>query len=45
MLIVGEKEIEQNTVGVRSRVDGDIGAVKLQEFVNRVSEEVKNYVK
>lgn len=45
MLVVGQKEIENNEVGVRSRADGDVGAVKLQEFVNKVSEEVKNYTK
>lgn len=45
MLVVGEKEIEQNTVGVRSRADGDVGAIALQEFVNRVDEEIKNYTK
>ncbi len=45
MLVVGEKEIEENTVGVRSRAGGDIGAVKLQEFVDKVSKEVKNYTK
>lgn len=45
MLVVGQKEIENNEVGVRSRADGDVGAVKLQEFVNKVEEEVKNYTK
>ena len=35
MLIVGDKEIESNTVGVRSRVDGDIGAMKLDEFYEK----------
>ena len=45
MLVVGQKEIENNEVGVRSRADGDVGAIKLQEFVNKVSEEVKNYTK
>ena len=45
MLVVGEKEIEENSVGVRSRADGDIGTVKLQEFVNKISEEIKNYTK
>lgn len=36
MLIVGEKEIEQNTVGVRSREEGDIGAVSVKEFIKKV---------
>lgn len=36
MLVVGEKEIEQNTVGVRSREEGDIGAVSVEEFIKKV---------
>ena len=33
MLIVGDKDIENNTVGVRCREDGDLGAMSLDEFV------------
>ena len=36
MLIVGDKEVENKTVGVRSRTDGDIGAMKLEEFIEKV---------
>ena len=36
MLIVGDKEIESNTVGVRSRADGDIGAMSVEKFVGRI---------
>ena len=43
MLVIGEKEIEANAVGVRSRTDGDIGQMKLDEFVEKVVDEVKNY--
>lgn len=43
MLVIGDKEIEANTVGVRSRTDGDIGQMKLDEFVEKVVDEVKNY--
>ncbi len=35
MLVVGDKEIETNTVGVRSRADGDIGAMNLDDFVEK----------
>ncbi|MGM9972465.1 MAG: threonine--tRNA ligase [Clostridiaceae bacterium] len=41
MLIVGEKEAEQNTVAVRSRGNGDEGSSSLEVFVSRVLEEVK----
>ena len=43
MLVIGDKEIEANAVGVRSRTDGDIGQMKLDEFVAKVVDEVKNY--
>jgi len=35
MLIVGDKEQESNTVGVRSRQDGDIGAMSVEEFCEK----------
>ncbi len=43
MLILGDKEIEANAVGVRSRKDGDIGQMKLAEFMERIKKEVENY--
>lgn len=36
MLILGQKEVEANTVGVRSRADGDIGAMSIEEFVKEL---------
>jgi threonyl-tRNA synthetase len=33
MLIVGDKDIENKTVGVRCREEGDLGAMSLDEFV------------
>lgn len=41
MLIVGEKEVENGTVSVRDRGEGDIGAIKIDEFVEKVVEEIK----
>ena len=41
MLVVGEKEAEQNTVAVRSRAKGDEGSFSLEDFVSRISEEIK----
>ena len=35
MLVVGDKEQEENTVGVRSRQDGDIGAMTVEEFLEK----------
>ena len=45
MLIIGNKEVETNSVGVRSHKDGDIGAMELAEFVNKIKEEIDNYSK
>lgn len=40
MLVIGEKEIEQSTVSVRSRKDGDMGAVTVDEFIAKATEEI-----
>ena len=39
MIIIGKKEQESGTVGVRSRTEGDIGAVNKEEFIAKVKEE------
>ena len=36
MLIVGDREIEQGTISVRNRVEGDQGASTLDDFAKRV---------
>ena len=45
MLVVGNKEQEKGEVGVRNRKDGDIGAMKLEDFVAKVDEEIKTFAK
>ncbi|HRK23042.1 MAG TPA: His/Gly/Thr/Pro-type tRNA ligase C-terminal domain-containing protein, partial [Fimbriimonadaceae bacterium] len=40
MLILGDRDLEEGTVGVRSREDGDLGAMKLDAFLGRVSGEL-----
>ena len=42
MLVVGDKEQTAGTVAVRSRGEGDLGAVPLAEFVARLDKEVKH---
>ncbi|MTI69771.1 MAG: threonine--tRNA ligase [Firmicutes bacterium] len=42
MLIVGEKEVESKTVSVRSRDEGDKGAVDINKFIDNVTEEIEN---
>jgi len=45
MLIIGDKEIESNAVGVRKRGEGDIGAIKIDEFISKLKSEVDKFVK
>ncbi len=40
MLIVGDKEAETGTVSVRSRKDGDIGALPLDAFIAKITKEI-----
>jgi len=42
MLVVGEKEMESNTIGVRKRGEGDLGAVDVDQFVAQIAAEIKN---
>ena len=45
MLVVGDKEQEEGEVGVRNRKDGDVGAMKLEDFVEKIDEEIKTFAK
>ena len=40
MLIVGEKEVEGNTVSIRSREEGDIGAKSVEEFAKEIVDRI-----
>ena len=42
MIVVGDKDIENNTVSVRDRRDGDIGSMSVSDFVAKICEEVAN---
>ncbi len=41
MLIVGDKDIENNTVSVRSRKDGEKGAMSVESFIMDLVEEIE----
>ena len=41
MLVIGKKEEENGTVGVRSRSEGDLGAIAKEEFISKIKEEEK----
>ncbi len=44
MIIAGEKEMNEGTVSVRSRKNGDLGAMPVEEFIKMLAEEVENKV-
>ncbi len=41
MILVGDKDIENNTVSVRDRKEGDLGAMSLQSFIDKAMEEIE----
>jgi threonyl-tRNA synthetase len=44
MLIVGEKEQEEGKVSVRKQGEGDLGSVLIQEFADRINQEVADKI-
>ncbi|MBR1970795.1 MAG: threonine--tRNA ligase [Clostridia bacterium] len=44
MLLVGDKDIENNTVSIRDRRDGDIGSMAIEEFIAKITEEVEKKI-
>lgn len=40
MLVIGEKELESGTVAVRSRKNGDMGSVSVDEFIATITKEI-----
>jgi len=41
MLVIGDKEVDSRSVAVRSRKDGDQGTLSIDEFIDKVLDEVK----
>ena len=44
MVIVGQKEVETNTVSVRSRAKGELGSIPVEELIATLREEIDNKV-
>lgn len=42
MLVVGEKEEQNNTVSVRSRLNGDEGSIAVEQFLLKIEEEINS---
>ena len=41
LLIVGEKEVENNSVSVRKQGEGDQGVLTIDEFINKINKEIE----
>ena len=42
ILVVGDKEVQNNTVSVRSKKEGNLGAMKIERFIEWLKEKIKN---
>jgi threonyl-tRNA synthetase len=42
MLIVGEKEVESETISIRKHKEGDLGTFKIEEFISNITTEIEN---
>ena len=40
MFIIGGREAESRTIAVRMRKEGDIGALPIEEAVNKITQEI-----
>ena len=40
MIVIGEKEMNEGKIAVRSRVDGDLGVMDLEDFIGKIREEI-----
>lgn len=45
MLAIGDKEIAENAVSVRSRKDGEIGKMSIEDFAKKVQEEMDTFAR
>ena len=41
MLVVGDRDLENGTVSVRTRKGDDLGAMSMADFIAKVKEDVK----
>ncbi|MCB9057242.1 MAG: threonine--tRNA ligase [Calditrichae bacterium] len=42
MVIIGDKEVEENSLSVRHKGEGDLGKLKLKDFIDRLASELQN---
>ena len=39
MLVIGDKEVNSNSVGLRTRTDGDLGQMDVEKFIEKIHQE------
>jgi len=44
MFVIGEREVENGSVAVRDRSEGNVGAMKIDEAIKKLHDEVSNRV-
>lgn len=44
MIIIGDKEMKEGKISLRSRKDGDLGSMSLNEFIVKINAEVENKI-
>jgi threonyl-tRNA synthetase len=44
MLVIGDKEMENRQVAVRSRKDGDLGVMSFDDFIVKLTDEIAEKV-
>lgn len=42
MIVLGDKEITSGTISVRNRKQGDLGTLTVNDFINKIKEEIKS---
>ena len=40
MIVIGDKDIENGAISVRSRKKGDMGSMDIDEFIKMIKEEI-----
>ena len=45
MLVIGDKEVEEGTVSVRSRKEGDLGSMPVEGFLSKILQEIATKAK
>ena len=45
MIVIGDSEIEEGTLAIRSRREPNLGKLTVDEFIEKIEYEVKNYIR